>query len=208
MDAYLEKKVSTKSGVKIPPISAGEFMRMERNTTVEHLGFRSSFMEKLKVREQELIEALKGLNGSEDAFRGTLSADDVIELLDRAEREMSTQMRYKLLERKKMELGRIQHLLTRMLKDEAFGICEDCDRRIPEARLLIVPEATRCVRCQSETEKQDSKRSLLEKSRDADMQKRRLESEDGEESDFQGISFKIDMEPESFADIEVTELED
>ena len=187
MERNLGKKDQTQTTKKIQPISAGELMRMEGNTSVDHHGFRSSFMEKLKVREQELENALKGLNGSEDAYRGPLSADDFIELLDRAEREMSNQIRYSLLERKKMELGRIKHLLNRILKDEEFGICEDCGRRIPEARLLIVPEATRCVRCQSKTEKRDSKKSLRERSRNSRMVKRRLELEDEEESNAQGI---------------------
>jgi len=30
----------------------------------------------------------------------------------------------------------------------AYGICEDCGRRIPQARLAFQPDATRCVGCQ------------------------------------------------------------
>jgi DnaK suppressor protein len=35
------------------------------------------------------------------------------------------------------------------LRDGAYGICEGCGRRIPEARLQFQPAATRCVECQS-----------------------------------------------------------
>jgi RNA polymerase-binding transcription factor DksA len=33
-----------------------------------------------------------------------------------------------------------------------YGICRDCDGRIPTARLRAKPEATRCIRCQLEFE--------------------------------------------------------
>ena len=35
------------------------------------------------------------------------------------------------------------------LREGAYGICEGCARRIPEARLRYQPAATRCVECQS-----------------------------------------------------------
>jgi hypothetical protein len=35
------------------------------------------------------------------------------------------------------------------LREGAYGICEGCGRRIPDARLEYQPAATRCVECQS-----------------------------------------------------------
>src|ERR1700694_1371318 len=35
------------------------------------------------------------------------------------------------------------------LREGAYGICEGCGRRIPEARLQFQPAATRCVECQA-----------------------------------------------------------
>lgn len=35
------------------------------------------------------------------------------------------------------------------LREGAYGICEGCGRRIPEARLEYQPAATRCVECQA-----------------------------------------------------------
>jgi DnaK suppressor protein len=207
MDGNVKKKGQTETTDKIPPISVGELMRREGNTAVEHRGFRSSFVERLKNRKQELEDALKGLDGSDDAYRGMLSSDDFIDLLDHAEREISTQITYSLLERKKSELGKILHLLNRIVKNEEFGICEDCGRRIPEARLLIVPETARCVRCQSKTEKRNSRKSLLEKSRTANRHKKRLELEDKGESDVQKKPSTLDGEPLSFMDMEEEVIE-
>ena len=36
------------------------------------------------------------------------------------------------------------------LREGAYGICEGCGRRIPEARLKYQPAATRCVECQAQ----------------------------------------------------------
>lgn len=36
--------------------------------------------------------------------------------------------------------------LTR-LADGTYGVCADCNGRIPYGRLLVMPEATRCVTC-------------------------------------------------------------
>jgi RNA polymerase-binding transcription factor DksA len=35
------------------------------------------------------------------------------------------------------------------LREGAYGICEGCGHRIPEARLRYQPAATRCVECQA-----------------------------------------------------------
>jgi RNA polymerase-binding transcription factor DksA len=36
------------------------------------------------------------------------------------------------------------------LREGAYGVCEGCARRIPEARLQFQPAATRCVECQAQ----------------------------------------------------------
>jgi DnaK suppressor protein len=38
------------------------------------------------------------------------------------------------------------------LREGAYGICQDCGRRIPRRRLQAVPTATLCVPCQEERE--------------------------------------------------------
>lgn len=35
------------------------------------------------------------------------------------------------------------------LKDDKFGLCHACGERIPIGRILLVPGASRCVRCAS-----------------------------------------------------------
>jgi DnaK suppressor protein len=45
------------------------------------------------------------------------------------------------------ELEQIGWALQR-IEDGSYGQCEDCDKPIPEVRLLALPLATRCIECQ------------------------------------------------------------
>ena len=41
----------------------------------------------------------------------------------------------------------LQRALKRLIEDEEFGVCDACEDPIPYKRILLVPEATRCVAC-------------------------------------------------------------
>lgn len=38
------------------------------------------------------------------------------------------------------------------IQEGTYGICSDCSKKIPAARLQVKPEAKRCVVCQTEYE--------------------------------------------------------
>lgn len=40
----------------------------------------------------------------------------------------------------------------RRIESGTYGLCVDCGKRIPPARLQVKPEATRCIACQEEHE--------------------------------------------------------
>jgi DnaK suppressor protein len=120
--------------------------------------FRSDFLKNLTRKKEEVERTLEQLMAGNEQYKELVSADDFIEDLDRAEQEISSQTRYSILERKSKELEKIEILIRRILKDAEFGRCEACGKRIPEKRLLIVPEAIRCVPCQKKMEKSDSDR--------------------------------------------------
>ncbi|MHB8587512.1 MAG: TraR/DksA family transcriptional regulator [Candidatus Dormibacteraceae bacterium] len=46
-----------------------------------------------------------------------------------------------------VSMNRTLRALERAVRG-TYGLCEDCGVRIPEERLEVWPEATRCVRCQ------------------------------------------------------------
>ena len=44
---------------------------------------------------------------------------------------------------------------SRLPQGESLRFCEDCEEAIPEARRHAVPGVRRCVRCQTEADKQE-----------------------------------------------------
>jgi len=140
--------------------TARKVSERESNQSVFNRGqdFRSKFLKTLEFKREEVRRAIARLIESQNGYDASLFADDNIEEIDRAAREIETQKRYGIIERKSDELKKIESLIQRILKDEDFGLCEDCGRRIPEGRLIIMPEAARCISCQQEMEKWNSSR--------------------------------------------------
>ena len=58
-------------------------------------------------------------------------------------------IRYKEAENLQKRISSLQKALT-MIDEEEYGICEECGEEIPFARLELVPESSRCVRCLSD----------------------------------------------------------
>jgi len=183
--------------------------KRRRSNSHKSRDFRSRFLQNLMLQRQEVEEALKRLRDSQKENEGLLSATSLREELDQAGREISAQTHYSIMERKNRELKKIELLIRRILEDEHFWLCEDCGKRIPEERLLIVPEATRCVPCQRDMEKWDSRESSAEVSYPFSRRRRRsgwIEREDLD--DRQRFRFKPDMEHTSFMDLGETDLEE
>jgi len=124
---------------------------------------QSKFLKNLLSKKNEVEEAISLLRRSCIEHESSLHPGDVIEEFDQAEREIAAQRYYSLLKRKNEELERIESLIQRVQLDEEFGLCEECGERIPQKRLLIVPEATLCVPCQTDLEKLDSRKSFAER---------------------------------------------
>jgi len=49
-------------------------------------------------------------------------------------------------------LSHIENALDR-IDEGTFGVCTDCGKDIPKARLMAVPTATRCVPCKEKADK-------------------------------------------------------
>ncbi len=102
---------------------------------------------------------------------------------------------------KNRELEKIENLIERALGDEEFGLCEECGEKIPEARLMIMPEATRCVPCQQEMEQSGSRIDFVESPRATLDGKSGLQWRKVEDTDVSGkLNFKSDLGVMSFLD--------
>jgi DnaK suppressor protein len=77
----------------------------------------------------------------------TESGDAADVAFDAGSEEISTQ----LAELEARELTQIERALARM-KQGSYGLCENCQCKIPVARLNALPYSTTCVDCQREAE--------------------------------------------------------
>jgi len=172
-------------------------------------GFRRTFLENLVNRKEEIEKSINSLTNGKKKHTGLFSADEITEELDRAAFEITAQTHYSLLERKSKELKKIKILIHRARNEEEFGLCEECGRRIPEERMLIVPEATLCVPCQREMEKLESGRSSTKRSYRAFRGKRGFQwSDEDNATESEEFVFRSSTEHVSFMDLEEIELDD
>ena len=210
MNETEETKASQESKKEVPATEETGNPSRRKTPAFKAEGFRATFLKNLLMKKEEVEDALNRLMEGQREYKSLTSEDDIIEELDHAEREISVQKHYSLLERKNRELEKIEYLIQRIEEEsEEFGRCEECGRRIPVKRLLIVPDATRCVPCQREMEKFDSRRSLAERSYTPAGVKKDLHWDEKEDAFDQGdLVIKPDIEHLSFVELDETELDD
>lgn len=76
---------------------------------------------------------------------------DVVDFAtDSAAEELSSQ----LVDMESKELADIDRALKR-LKEQTYGVCEDCEKNIPLTRLIVLPYANLCIHCQRAAEESE-----------------------------------------------------
>ena len=171
----------------------------------------SKFYKNLLSKKKEVEEIINKLLDNQKEDITNTSLDNYIEDFDRADREISAQTFYKLLDRKKKELDKINLLINRIQNDQDFGLCEECGMRIPEERLLIMPDASLCVPCQKDLEKFEYRKNLAKNSYTPTQLKKEFQienNEDYDDEDDEGIIIKPDVDHVSFLDMEEIELDE
>lgn len=63
----------------------------------------------------------------------------------------NTEVKDELQREAQAQLILVDRALQR-IKDDHYGICIDCDKAVPETRLEAIPQAERCVKCESAVE--------------------------------------------------------
>lgn len=116
------------------------------------------------MNQKDLKRFRKMLEESRDALiqsaRKTLSeesnfdTDDLPDEIDLASSEYSQSMVFRLRDREKFLLKKIEKALSR-IDDGTFGICERCEEEISPKRLEARPVTTLCIRCKEEQEKKE-----------------------------------------------------
>ncbi len=80
--------------------------------------------------------------------------DDLMDDIDLASSELDQSMTYKLRDRERNLLRKIEKALGK-IEDGDYGICENCGEPISLKRLEARPVAELCITCKEEQEKQE-----------------------------------------------------
>jgi DnaK suppressor protein len=80
--------------------------------------------------------------------------DDLPDEIDQASSEYAQSMAFRLLDREKLLLMKIEKAIQR-IDDGSFGLCERCEEPISVKRLEARPVTTLCIRCKEEQEKKE-----------------------------------------------------
>src|SRR3954468_21126206 len=84
----------------------------------------------------------------------SLDTDDLPDEIDLASSEYAQSMVFRLRDREKFLLQKIEKALQR-IEEGTFGICERCEEDIAPKRLDARPVTTLCIRCKEEQEKKE-----------------------------------------------------
>ena len=113
------------------------------------------------MKKKDLAKFRKMLEESRDALLASarrtleeetvLDTDDLPDELDLASSEYAQSMVFRLRDREKFLLRKIEKALVR-IDEGTFGVCESCDDPIAVKRLAARPVTTMCIRCKEEQE--------------------------------------------------------
>ncbi|MGE3466041.1 MAG: TraR/DksA family transcriptional regulator [Pyrinomonadaceae bacterium] len=102
--------------------------------------YASSIKDQIKTIEAQLAE--------NDDAKDPIVPDAAIGRLSRVDAMQNQQMRLALQRNRRDEIARLQNAL-KLIEVGQYGTCNACEKDIPEARLIAVPDAQMCVPCLS-----------------------------------------------------------
>ncbi|MEN9799968.1 MAG: hypothetical protein RL653_3665 [Pseudomonadota bacterium] len=108
------------------------------------------FKKMLEDSKAALLESAKKTLLEESNF----DTDDLPDEIDLASSEYAQSMVFRLRDREKFLLKKIEMALAR-IDDGTFGVCERCEEEISPKRLEARPVTTLCIRCKEEQEKKE-----------------------------------------------------
>src|SRR5271156_205289 len=106
-----------------------------------------------KYRKLLLEEKQRILNNSKNALKNelALSPDDLPDETDLAASEINQNLVFKLRDRERQLLSKIDEALSR-IDDGTFGTCDECEENIEPRRLEARPMSTLCIACKEKQE--------------------------------------------------------
>jgi DnaK suppressor protein len=108
---------------------------------------KTRFRKMLLDLRQQVLDQVK------TQFESTREGGELGDLGDNAARDLAAEYAYLFSDRLRKRLLLIDEALEALTRGD-YGLCEDCDERINEKRLMLMPFTRWCVRCQSKREKE------------------------------------------------------
>lgn len=102
--------------------------------------------QELKRKMEEAVAAQKALIASLSETSKPVAPDNAIGRLSRMEALNDRAVSEASLNAARTKLSRLETALGKIDQPD-FGICAVCEQPIPPGRLVLMPEATRCVPC-------------------------------------------------------------
>jgi DnaK suppressor protein len=110
-----------------------------------------------RMLSQQLNELLSDANKT---VNDMAQLDDTFpDSLDRAYAESERNFMLRIREREQKLIHKLQEALDR-LENDSFGICEECEEEISEARMMARPVTTLCIECKRRQEVSERVRGL------------------------------------------------
>lgn len=100
----------------------------------------------------ERIQQLKGILAQDAIFPDVYPRETSKDENDMASDIIQNEMELTLVHSNRTRILALQHALAKV-RTGKFGVCENCERPIPEKRLMARPESHLCIKCQEEIEK-------------------------------------------------------
>jgi DnaK suppressor protein len=110
--------------------------------------YKAILLELRKVLTGDVRRLETGACGTEST--GDISENPAEQATDNSEQELSLGR----MASQTREIREIDEALERV-RDGTFGICEECDKAVPAARLEAIPYARLCAACQLKEEQVD-----------------------------------------------------
>jgi DnaK suppressor protein len=104
--------------------------------------------ERVQIKDKILsdIEETKASIAELTELTKPIAPDDAIGRLTRMEAINSRSISEASLNQARAKLNKLERALERVEKPD-FGICAACEQPIPLKRMLLMPEAIKCVKC-------------------------------------------------------------
>ncbi|MFA5795323.1 MAG: TraR/DksA family transcriptional regulator [Candidatus Brocadiia bacterium] len=153
------KKSASVKSKKISPKKPALPVKKENEPKLVKTNLSASLLKQLKnilLARKAIIEGDLGQMGKETLGKSRIDASGDLSNLplhaaDQGTDTFEQDFTIGLMENEGEEIKQIEEALNR-IEEKTYGMCESCNKPVPEARLRVVPFAKFCIKCQSKNE--------------------------------------------------------